>query len=251
MAFPLRSTPKLRKRISMRTRTTVPFELKALEGEAAEGSFEGYGSVFNIEDLGRDVVAPGAFAASLAEAERDGRWPRMLWMHKSDEPIGVWREMREDDHGLYVRGQLATGTQRGREVLELMRLGAVDGLSIGYSAVQASTDESTGARLITEARLYEVSPVVFPMNTEARVTGVKSAVDAAAFTEREFERFLRQAGLSRSLATAVTLHGFKKASARLRDAGRAAPPETDLRDAGGPSDLLGAIRAARRAIETL
>jgi HK97 family phage prohead protease len=236
----------------MRTRTTVPFELKALDGGEAEGSFEGYGSVFNIEDLGRDVVAPGAFARTLAEAEREGRWPRMLWMHKSDEPIGVWRELREDGHGLYVRGQLATGTQRGREVLELMRLGAVDGLSIGYAAVEAATDPRTGARVISEAKLYEVSPVVFPMNTEARVTSVKSAAGFAALTEREFEQFLREAGLPRSFATAVTLHGFKKASAGLRDASRGAAAttsSTDPRDAGGAFDLLGALRAARRAIE--
>src|SRR5438093_3540749 len=234
----------------MRTRTTVPFELK-LDGGEAEGSFEGYGSVFSIEDLGRDIVAPGAFANTLAESRSEGRWPRMLWMHKAEEPIGVWREMREDARGLFVRGQLATGTQRGREVLELMRLGAVDGLSIGYAAVEASIEETTGARVIAEARLYEVSPVVFPMNTEARVTSVKSDAGFAALSERQFERFLRDAGLPKTLATAVTLHGFKKARAALRDARpRASSISTDPRDAGGAvEDLLSALRASRDAIE--
>ncbi|MCI0430757.1 MAG: HK97 family phage prohead protease [Rhodospirillales bacterium] len=235
----------------MKHRTTVPFELKALDGGEAEGSFEGYGSVFNVEDLGRDVVAPGAFRNTLAESEREGRWPRMLWMHQSDEPIGVWREMREDARGLYVRGQLATGTQRGREALELMRLGAVDGLSIGYAAVEASTDDVTGIRVITEARLFEVSPVVFPMNTEARVTGVKTSAGFSQLSEREFERFLRDAGLPKSFATAVTLHGFKQASAALRDAGGGlAVPRSDPRDAGGAENLLRALRDMRRAIET-
>lgn len=31
-----------------------------------DGHFSGYASVFGVPDLGRDVVVPGAFAASLA-----------------------------------------------------------------------------------------------------------------------------------------------------------------------------------------
>ena len=40
--------------------------------------------------------------------------------------------MEEDEKGLRVEGKLALGTQRGKEVYELMKMGAIDGLSIGY-----------------------------------------------------------------------------------------------------------------------
>ncbi len=148
----------------------VPFlDLKVLTEEDEEGVFEGYGATFGNEDLGRDIIAKGAFRKTLAEARKSKRLPRMLWMHKGDEPIGVWSELREDDTGLYVKGQLATGTQRGKEVLELIRLGAVDGLSIGFATVTAKFDDKTGVRTITELRLFEVSPVVFPIRVMASV----------------------------------------------------------------------------------
>src|SRR5262245_63251529 len=78
-----------------------------------------------------------------------------------------------------------------------------------------------GARTLTEVRLFEVSPGVFPMNPEARVTAIKAAEEFETMSEREFEHLLREAGLPKAFATAVTLHGFKKASADLRDAGGA------------------------------
>jgi HK97 family phage prohead protease len=202
----------------MRKHLDVPFEVKVLDDTDQEGVFEGYGATFGNEDLGRDIIAKGAFKKTLGETRKLKRLPRMLWMHKSDEPIGVWTEMREDDTGLYVKGKLAT-TQRGRDTLELVRMGAVDGLSIGFQTVNAKMDDKTGARTLTEVRLFEVSPVAFPMNPEARVTAVKAAEEFETMSEREFEQLLRDAGLPKAFATAVTLHGFKKASADLRDAG--------------------------------
>ena len=57
---------------------------------------------------------------------------RMLFQHDPAEPIGVWEEIREDEKGLYVRGRIVSQTARGQEVLNLMRAGAIDGLSIGF-----------------------------------------------------------------------------------------------------------------------
>jgi HK97 family phage major capsid protein len=41
----------------------TPLDFKAV---AADGAFEGYASLFNKEDLGRDVVLPGAFVFNRA-----------------------------------------------------------------------------------------------------------------------------------------------------------------------------------------
>jgi hypothetical protein len=136
------------------------------------GQFEGYASLFNLPDLGKDVVEPGAFTASLAR--RGPRGVKLLWQHDPSEPIGHWLVLREDGRGLFVRGRLLIEVARAREVLALMRDGAVDGLSIGFRTVKARTDPRTGYRRISEIDLWEISIVTFPLLPQARVSAVKA-----------------------------------------------------------------------------
>ena len=103
----------------------------------------------------------------------------MLYQHDPNQPIGVWEEIREDGRGLYVKGRLTTGVARAREVLSLMRAGALDGLSIGYRTVRGRTDRKTGIRQLIEVDLWEISVVTFPMLPEARVEAVKGRRGAA------------------------------------------------------------------------
>jgi HK97 family phage prohead protease len=148
----------------------------ALTHVDAEGVFEGYASVFGLVDLGCDVVAPGAFRETLAR--RSVSSIKMLWQHETREPIGTWLSIREDARGLKVRGRLNLAVARAREIFALMREGAVDGLSIGYTARQAKTDRRTGVRRLAAVDLWEISLVTFPMLPQARVTSVKRAVGA-------------------------------------------------------------------------
>lgn len=129
---------------------------------------EGYASFFGEADQGGDVVAQGAYAASLAAAAKAGRSIKMLWQHDPAQPIGVWDEVREDARGLYVKGRLLPGVARAREAADLIAAGALDGLSIGYRTVKA-TKSAKGQRLLQELELWEVSLVTFPMLPTARV----------------------------------------------------------------------------------
>ena len=95
-------------------RKAARFEAKAVK---PDGSFEGYASLFGAEDLGRDVVMPGAFRKSLAK--RGPRGVKLLYQHDPNEVIGTWEEIREDERGLFVRGQLLADVARAREVLSL------------------------------------------------------------------------------------------------------------------------------------
>ncbi|MEP9352054.1 HK97 family phage prohead protease [Xanthobacter sp. KR7-65] len=134
----------------------------------AEGfPIEGYACLFDVADLGRDLVLRGAFAASLARQGAGG--VRMLYQHDPAEPIGVWSEAHEDARGLYVRGRLSPFVARAREVAALVREGALDGLSIGFKAVEARTDPRTRLRRIARIDLWEVSVVTFPMQPAARI----------------------------------------------------------------------------------
>jgi HK97 family phage prohead protease len=178
---------------------SLPLTLKAAPDET--GVFEGYASVFGVVDQGMDVVAPGAFAKTLGK-----RQVKMLWQHDMAQPIGVWEEVREDERGLFVKGRLLPDVDKGREAIALLKAGAIDSMSIGYRTIEAEAETAggRGVRKLTEIDLFEISLVTFPMLPDAKVTNVKSIT-----TERDFEKFLRDAGYSRKEATAITLHGFK------------------------------------------
>lgn len=143
---------------------------------AADGTFQGYGAVFGNVDLGRDIIAAGAFADTLAKNSKI----RMLWQHDPAQPIGVWEQLAEDKRGLAVKGRLliSQGVPKADEAYALLKAGALDGMSIGYEVPPggATFDDKKRVRTISKANLWEVSLVTFPMNTRATVTRVKSAV---------------------------------------------------------------------------
>ena len=186
----------------------IQAELKAYNGDDEEekGVFSGYGSIFGNKDLGNDVMVQGAFAKSIASKGPKG--VKLLYQHDAKEPIGVFDEIIEDRKGLRVKGRLAMGTQKGREVYELMKMGAIDGLSIGYrvSPKGADYDERGKRRMLKEVDLMEISAVTFPMNTRARVQAVKGEQR----TVREWEETMRDAcGLSRSESKVAANAVFK------------------------------------------
>lgn len=194
-------------------RVDVAFDVKSEEIDEETGLFQGYGSIFGNKDLGGDIIEDGAFAKSIGK--KGAKAVKLLYQHKSDEPIGVFDEIIEDKKGLRVKGRLAMGTQRGREVHELMKMGALDGLSIGYRVDPKGVeyDEKGKTRRIKSVDLMEISAVTFPMNPKARVSAVKTDR-----TVREWEEVLRDAAdLSRSEAK-VAASAVAKALEQ-RDAG--------------------------------
>lgn len=212
-------------------RFTCPLELKFV-GAESEMSFEGYGAVFGNVDSYGDVIAKNAFKESLREAKKTGIWPSMLsqhggWGMSADDlnPIGIWTEMEEDDIGLKVAGKLAT-TPRGLEMHTLMKMAprpAINGLSIGYRAKEWSvgTRQDEPRRTLKKIDLIEISPVTFPANPKARVQNVKSGM-----TIRDAEKALREAGFSRTEATALVASGYKALFSQ-RDSGAGAGDVAD------------------------
>jgi HK97 family phage prohead protease len=110
----------------------------------------------------------------------------MLFQHDPAVPIGKWTVLREDARGLYVEGQLAKGVAKADEIYQLMKTGAIDGLSIGFQTVRARKDPKTGLRHILEADLWEISVVTFPMLPVARVAEVKEYGGAKGGAQAEW-----------------------------------------------------------------
>ena len=138
----------------------------------ADGSVEGYASLFGEIDASRDMVMRGAFADTLKL--RGLRRIPMLFQHDPAEPVGIWLELREDAHGLYARGRLIPDVARGRELISLIRQGAIDGLSIGFRTLKGRIDPKTRIRKLEAVELWEISIVTFPLLAGARVRAVKA-----------------------------------------------------------------------------
>ncbi len=146
--------------------------------DAEDGTrIAGYASLFGAADQGNDVVAKGAYEASLKALQARGGSVKMLWQHDPTQPIGVWEEVREDERGLFVKGRLLDSVEKGREAKALIQAGAIDGLSIGYRTKRAEKNEK-GQRVLTELELWEVSLVTFPMLPSARVAAKGDQLDA-------------------------------------------------------------------------
>lgn len=196
-----------------------PFEIKAVDDTT--GIFTGYGSVFGNVDAYQEIVAPGAFAESLAAWKDAGNLPPVLWQHRAGEPLGPYLELREDAHGLWVKGHLLVDdVARAKEARALMKAKAVNGLSIGFMTREDSYDKVTGIRTLKKVDLWEVSVVTFPANPAAQISNVKSAVEALD-TLAECERYLRDAGgMSKAAATAF-IAKVKAIAAARSDSGDA------------------------------
>lgn len=220
-----------------------PLKIKSADDQ---GMFEGHGAVFEelhptsswrLPPDWQDQILPGAFAKTLAEHKARGTLPAMLYMHERGNVIGAWREMSEDDDGLSVKGQIETTAKApsGATLYGLLKIGALNAMSIGFTPGKVELDEKKKIRSIVELDLSELSLVDIPGIASARVTDVKNADPARL--KRRIEEALRDAGLSREEAKALIADGFKA----LRDA---APEDSETharRDA--------AARSADRAVE--
>ncbi len=184
-------------------RETKRAELPPPQASVA-GEIEGYASVFGIVDDGGDLVMKGAFARSLSK--RGAAGVKMLWQHKAAEPVGVWTSLEEDSRGLKVTGRLDLSVARAREALSLMRKGAVDGLSIGFKTLRATTDKTSGARRLLELDLWEISIVTFPMLSQARIGTIKRRPDTQT---------IRLARLGADKAAFDFAHALRRFSTRI------------------------------------
>jgi len=176
-----------------------------IKADGGKGMFSGYASVFNQIDSYGDTILPGAYKDTL---EVNGM-PKMFLQHESWElPIGKWMKAEEDNHGLFVEGELTIGMSRADDTYAALKHGTLDGLSIGYKlkAEDYKYQEETDGLIIEKVSfLAEISPVVFPADRAARIDieSVKNELSEIN-TVRDFELFLRDAGkFSKGLAGAI------------------------------------------------
>lgn len=156
------------------------FEAGTLEVRSADGdklpTLVGYAAKFDKRaDLGwyQEEIAPGAFAESL----RRGDDVRALWNHNTSAPLGRRSagtlRVSEDATGLRVEIDLPN-TTAGKDVLESVTRGDVDGMSFGFRAQRVEwqfdpEDGSNDVRRLLEVDLIEVSAVTFPAYEDTEI----------------------------------------------------------------------------------
>lgn len=165
---------------------SVPFQLeRKTDPDPGDGlTLTGHGAVFNEwttidswEGRFKERIAPGAFRKTLLE---NGSRVRLQFDHGQHPligslPIGAIRKLKEDGHGLYVEARLADNwlVQPVREAIEN---GSIDGMSFRFTVEKeswANLDSDLPERTITEVRLMELGPVVWPAYDSTDV-GVRS-----------------------------------------------------------------------------
>lgn len=225
-----------------------PFSVKTTDDA---GSFEGLAAVFgdlhptsswSLDPEWKDRIAPGAFKRTMETHTRAGTLPSMLYMHERGNVVGAWRDMGETGSGLHVTGQVAPDakTPSGASLHGLMKMGALNALSIGFRVRKAEQNNDKKIREILDVDLSEVSIVDVPGINRARITDVKTDARAAEF----LEGVLRDAGLSRKEAKALLAEGL----GALRDV--VAPNDIQsLRDAGEDVEAKAFIESIQKLSE--
>jgi HK97 family phage prohead protease len=157
--------------------TSGPIEFREAEANSQPeilGTLYGYAAMFNAPTVIEgerqgpftEVIAPGAFKKTLIER---GSKIRALFNHGNDptigdKPLGRFSVLCEDDRGLWMELPLAD-TSYNRDILSLVRAGALDGQSFRFSTISDRWDRSAKphpVRTLIELRLYEAGPVTFP-----------------------------------------------------------------------------------------
>ena len=188
----------------MRAHTTQSLHVRFAPPQTGEGIFTGLASTFGNVDAHGTAFDQGAFARSLREHANGKTRPAMLWAHDPEQPIGVWKSVRETSAGLEVVGELNLGVARAREAYALLKQDAL-ALSVGFDTMPGGFYTSQRVVHFTDVDLSEISLTPLPSNTAARVTEVRALPD----TRTEFEHELRsRLGMSSRQAKRLLAGGW-------------------------------------------
>ncbi len=146
--------------------------------EGSYGIVEGYGATWDL-DRGdwsgvKDQFIRGAFRDSIADYLKRSRDIRLLSHHTQIVGKFPIDSIREDDRGLFGRGEINLKVQEGREIYALVQQHAISDFSIGFSVDDFSLEGDV--RSIHKATIWEISAVTEPMNPYANITDIKTVV---------------------------------------------------------------------------
>ena len=198
---------------------SVEFRADTSAGDGDGRTLEGYAAVFDQDTEinsweGRftERIAKGAFKKTLRE-----RKPIMQYDHGRDSrvgsvPIGVYEDIREDEHGLFVSGRVFDNPVV-EPIRQAIEGGAVTGMSFKFRVTRDEWFDKNGkrvrgdeiskllwepgdrgplARTIREVSLYEAGPVSTPAYAGTSV-GVRMTEQDREALAAEYRRTMAEA----------------------------------------------------------
>lgn len=148
------------------------FELKDFSEK--EGIVSFYFADFDSKDSDNDIIRAGAYKKSI---EENRSRIKHMKNHDHTQVVGVLKEIGEDHKGAFAVSQLAK-TTLGRDTLIEYEAGIISEHSHGFQIMQDEFDQTVGANIIKEIRLWEVSSLThWGANQNTPTIDVKSAKD--------------------------------------------------------------------------
>jgi phage head maturation protease len=173
------------------------FPAQVVQTDEAQGIIETIFAVMGNVDDGNDIIHPGAFSKTFVER---GHKVRVLDQHRTDSVMSVLgkpMELREMDRaqlppallervpeatgGAYAKLKFLMDTPEGKGAFIRLREGALSEWSFGYDALDTDYSQATKdgqpvtVRNLRQLKLYEISPVLFGMNSATGTVSAKSA----------------------------------------------------------------------------
>lgn len=128
--------------------------------------FEAYASTFGDRTRDGDIMIEGCFDKTVANKAV----VPMCLNHDRDRVIGK-HELVVDEKGLRTRSTFNLSDPEAKKIYDLMKMGALDSLSIGFRI--KDMERTLEGRLIKEAEVYEVSVATVPANPNAIVIAIR------------------------------------------------------------------------------
>ncbi len=128
----------------------------------------GYANVFYLKNANNHITLPGAFQNSCAKLNEI----KFLWQHDHSKPLGKITRMYEDHYGLRIEAVVPMKIRQAAEMYELLKVGALNGLSICYKAQNSFPTQYQGSAItcVKEADVLETSVVTIPGNPGAIIS---------------------------------------------------------------------------------
>lgn len=225
---------------------SIPFECKA---DVDKRLVKGYASVFNVVDHHGDLIEKGAFAGTIKrkfDDQPEGR-SKIKFMSGHIHPVGLPTKILEDEKGLYVENRVSK-TEKGDELLELVRDNVMDEMSIGFKSLQVlrvdrESEEAAGRenlrRILKEIELYETSGVIWGANDKTSIEAMKSLT----FVDQAADQLKRGEPLSASQLDGLdrVVKSLGELITAYRKADDPAPEPPQIPDTKGSQDELEAV----------
>ena len=147
------------------------------KSEREDGSLhiKAYVLAFGNVDSWGDIIASTACDAFLKSDEADRM--KLCYQHNSSEVIGVITDKQVDDTGLLIEADVLP-TTTGKDVITLLKAGAINEFSIGYYADEYHYERKEGldydVRVLDAITVIEASPVTRAANPKAVLLDAKS-----------------------------------------------------------------------------